>query len=67
MKGKLYARKPYELVPDRAPYGRASLAPKRFGLQKSKEIKENSPRPVWDSHSIQVVVWSDTPRGQVHR
>lgn len=24
-------------------------------------------RLVWDSHSIQVVVWSDTPRGQAHR
>ena len=24
-------------------------------------------RPVWDSRSTQVVVWSDTPRGQVHR
>ena len=27
----------------------------------------NLPRPVWDSRSTQVVVWSDTPRGQVHR
>lgn len=24
-------------------------------------------RPVWDSHSVQVVVWSDTPRGQARR
>ena len=27
----------------------------------------NLPRPVWDSRSTQVVVWSDTPRGQAHR
>lgn len=32
-----------------------------------KESKENSPRPVWDSHSIQAVVWSDMPRGRAHR
>ena len=27
----------------------------------------NLPRLVWDSRSTQVVVWSDTPRGQAHR